>query len=65
MEKNIKQYSEKQLILELISKNELAYASSNPAWEKRRKLRTLLYDAGHIICEWDGMREPIAHDGNE
>lgn len=65
MDIHLKSATERQLVNELIRRNELAYSSSNPSWEKRRRARWLLNEVGHIICEWDGMQEPIAHDGND
>lgn len=55
----MKDLTERQLIDELIRRNNDRLDNSQVHWTNHWRLRDHLYAAGKIIAEWDGREESI------
>lgn len=53
------QKTDRELIDELIRRYNHRYETDNPSWTKHTKLRTLLFDCGKIIAEYDGQCKSV------
>ena len=53
--------TDRELLDEILRRANARLEEMNPVWTRDWTLRNLLYDAGKIIAEWDGLQANDAH----